>query len=494
MTDAPPPPAARLGRWTALAVAVGLLLRAFHYLRGPSVWHDEAALLVNVLDLNFGEQLGPLIWAEAAPPLFLWAERAVALALGDGIFALRLLPFLASCLALLLVAGTARRLLPPAGALAAVLIFAGSDRLLWHACEAKPYALDVLLAAALPALYLWGQGRPLGPQLALLAVLSPVAVWLCFPGAFLCGAALAALLPRVWRERRPAVLLGYAAWAAGVFAAFALLALGPARAQRCGALESCWADQFPDWSRPGRVPAWAALSALEVARYCFKPLGQAYAPLAAVGAVAWWRSGRRALAALLLGPPALALLAACLYRYPFGASRLEVFAAPALALLSAAGLAPTAAALRPRWREAPAGLAALLATAPLLGLASAAAPWDRQDCGGAAAYVLGRLRGGDTVIANKWEYVYYFRRADPPAAVLTGDPADLTLRQPKRGRLIGPGDLPAAGRCWVLMSEDGHAARDLLAGLPWFTGRRLRERREFERTTVYLLDDGPAEY
>ena len=31
-------------------VALGLVLRLFHYARGRVVWHDEAALIVNVLD------------------------------------------------------------------------------------------------------------------------------------------------------------------------------------------------------------------------------------------------------------------------------------------------------------------------------------------------------------------------------------------------------------------------------------------------------------
>src|SRR5262245_52189814 len=89
-----------LNRFTMFAAILGLVVRAFHYLREPPVWHDEAALLVNVIDKTFLEQLGPLYWAEAAPPLFLWLSRLVALVCGDGTFALRLPPFLASCASL----------------------------------------------------------------------------------------------------------------------------------------------------------------------------------------------------------------------------------------------------------------------------------------------------------------------------------------------------------------------------------------------------------
>src|SRR5437870_2499223 len=140
--------ARRPGFWTVAFLVLGLGLRANHYLRNPSVWHDEAALVVNVLVHGFRELLGPLLYAEAAPPLFLWLERVISFALGDSTFALRLLPFLASCGALIWLVPIARRVLMPAAVPWAVLLFATSDRLLWHACEVKPYALDVFAAVA----------------------------------------------------------------------------------------------------------------------------------------------------------------------------------------------------------------------------------------------------------------------------------------------------------------------------------------------------------
>ena len=58
-------------------------LRSYHYLRGPAVWHDEAALIVNVLEKDYAGLLGPLRFHEAAPPLFLWLEKAVSNTLGE---------------------------------------------------------------------------------------------------------------------------------------------------------------------------------------------------------------------------------------------------------------------------------------------------------------------------------------------------------------------------------------------------------------------------
>src|SRR5947209_14778206 len=184
----------------------GLALRSYHYLRVPAVWHDEAALVVNVLDKDFAGLLGPLRWHEAAPPLFLWIERAVILILGDDILALRLFPFLASCAALLLMASVSRALLPPAAVPWAVLLFAFADPLAWHACEAKPYSSDVLATVLLLYVYCAGRHRSLLWQLAVCALLAPPLIFLSYPACFLYGGLLVALLPAVCRQRKTACL------------------------------------------------------------------------------------------------------------------------------------------------------------------------------------------------------------------------------------------------------------------------------------------------
>src|SRR5262249_5218742 len=159
----------------------------------------------------------------AAPPLFLWAERAVTLSLGDGTYALRLVPFLASCAALLLLAPLARRVLLPAAAPWAVLLFACSNHLLWHAGEAKPYSTDVLPAVVLPALFCLTDSWPLVWRLLAFTALAPLVVFLAYPGCFLLGGLLVALLTAAVRANRGRVWLAYAALALAVLASFTLL-------------------------------------------------------------------------------------------------------------------------------------------------------------------------------------------------------------------------------------------------------------------------------
>jgi MYXO-CTERM domain-containing protein len=455
---------------TRLLVVLGLALRLFHFLRNPSVWHDEAAVLVNVLERNFLELLGPLRFAEAAPPLFLWAERASALLFGESTYALRLLPFLASCGSLLLLAWLAHRLLPPRAVSWAVLLFACSEMLLWHSCEAKPYALDVFAAVSLLALFVLTQGWPLGRQLFVFLPVAPLAIFLCYPGCFLCGGLLLALLPAVYRGRRWTSWLQYAGLALLIGGSFLALYFGPVRAQHNAAIESCWPRQFPDWNRPWRVPDWTFFSTLEVVRYCCEPTGTALAPLAALGALTWWRQRRRRLLVLGLAPLGLALVASFLRAYPYGGVRVVVYAAPILILLIAAGVPVAEAWLRRRhaWARLPLYLV-LLAPVELAGQL-VLLPWDRADCAGAAAFVRSHSRPGDVVTGSSWEYLYYFRHTSRPYVPM--------LEWDRR---------PPAGRVWMLVSATAPEVRQLLEQQFTPPAWRARLAATFEATDVLLL-------
>jgi hypothetical protein len=466
-----PPWSARVG--TVLFVAVGLGLRLYHYLRDPSMWHDEAALVLNVLAKDCRELLGPLLFSEAAPPLFLWLERAVFLTLGDGTYALRLPAFLASCLALVLMVPLARRTLPEAAAPWAVLLFAVSDHFLWHACEAKPYAFDLLAGVVLLLLYVTRPDAPLTRRLLLFAAVAPPVILLSYPGCFLYGGVLVAFLPAVWRARRAGAWLGYGALTVAVFGTFAWVALGPARAQRDPIILSAWTGAFPPWERPWAVPAWTVLSTLEVFRYLVEPAGQALAPLAAVGAVVFWRQGRRDLVALLLIPAGLALVASCIKAYPYGGARVLVYAAPGLLLLIAAAVPPTLEWLRPRSHLAVATLMVLLLLPAGQAVRRVVWHWSRADCAGAAAYVLAHRDATERVAANHWEYEYYFRQLGDGFTTL-------------RPGLELPGD-----RFWMVVTDAHESVRMQVASAFAPVGWRQIDRREFERTTVLVFGKEP---
>jgi hypothetical protein len=122
-----------------------------------------------------------------------------------------------------------------------------------------------------------------------------------------------------------------------------------------------------------------------------------------------WRRGRRGAVVLLTLPVGLALLASCLHRYPYGGTRVLVFAAPALALLTAAAVPPALAWLAERRRVAAASLVALLLLPAAVSAWRIVRPWNVADADGAARYVRARLGPHDAVAGNDWAHVYYFR-------------------------------------------------------------------------------------
>lgn len=457
----------RQTHWLAALIGLGLFLRLYHYLRCPSVWHDEAALLVNVLGKTFREQLGPLFHAEAAPPLFLWMERAIALTLGDGIQAMRLVPFVLGCVALVLTAFVARRTLPAGLALGAVLLVATSDRLLWHACEAKPYSIDVFCAIGLIALFVVTSRYSTVTQILCFLPLAPLVIWLSFPGCFLFGGVLLALLPRLIRSRDLATWAAYAGLSLVVVGSFVGLYFGPIQAQRCGTMDSCWVQTFPDWERWWTVPLWAIATPFEVTRYLFAPIGRAILPLVLLGAWEWWRSDRRELLVLVLAPVALVFVAASLHMYP-AAGRVVAFTVPGLALMSAVGLGVAcdrfACSLPGVRRSLP-----LILVAPLiLSVYRLVEPWPRADCQSAAEFVMASRQPGEVVAFNHWEYEYLFRREAGPFCAWQGEP------------------LPTADRLWLIFTTPDPADRE---GLVIALQERwhIEQRQSFDLTEVVLL-------
>lgn len=454
-----------------LLVVLGLALRLYHYLREPSLWHDEAALVVNVLGKTFSELLGPLRFSEAAPPFFLWLEKAVTIVWGDSLYALRAPSLLAACAALLLFVPLARRWLAPAAAPWAVFLMAASDRLLWHGCEAKQYSFEVLAAVAVLAAMAFADAWPTAWRLMLATALAPLVMFTAYPGCFLCGGVLAALLPAVWRSRDPAAWLTYFLLLAVVFGSFALLVTGPIAAQRDATLVSCWQQQrhFPDWNHPWSAPGWIALSTMNLFGYCLKPVGQCFVPLAILGAVALWRQRRFEALTLLVLPPGLACLAACLHAYPYGGVRVMAYAAPAVVLLTAAGIPVGLERLRSRHRLAPLLLTGLLLAPGTRAAWCVARPWERADCASAAELVRRQRQPGDAVTANHWEYLYYFR--DLGASFI---PLEAYV--------------PTSGRLWVVVtgatSADRRPCLDQFSSSCW----HKLERREFARTTVLLVE------
>ncbi len=459
--------------WITWLVALGLALRLYHYGRNPAVWHDEAANIINVIQKNFTELLGPLSYSATGPPVFLWMQRAAVLALGDGTYALRLISLLASCAGLFLFARLARRTLAGAGAISAVLLVACSDRLLWHAAEARHYSSDFLVAIVLLTLVSATREWPSQRRAYLFAALAPLIIFSSYPGVFLCGAVFVALLPTLCRDR---------CWTAGTtlgiaitlsFIAFVFITIQP---QRSAAMDAAWVHLFPDWQRPGTVPFWAVRSTVGVFDYIGRPIGGILIALAIIGGVQLWHTGRSELVLFAVTPLALAMIAALAKSYPYTGARTMVFAMPALVLLIGAGV-DAVAAWRPPRREFKwiAIAAAVIPIAATFGfsLYRVAIPWPRAETATASAYVLAHRQPDEPVTANHWEYEYYFRKLG--AAFVPGM------------RLLDRPEQPE--RIWIVVTGREQRDRDaLINAQPRWS---VLERHEFVGTTVVLAAPRP---
>jgi hypothetical protein len=130
-------------------VAIGILLRVVQYASNRSLWIDEAALALNLIQKGLTNLAGPLDFNQAAPVGFLLTEGIAARVLGFSEYALRLFPLICGLLSIPAFAWLARRMLARAAAPLAILLFVVADGLVYYSSELKPYETDVAAALGL---------------------------------------------------------------------------------------------------------------------------------------------------------------------------------------------------------------------------------------------------------------------------------------------------------------------------------------------------------
>ena len=389
--------------WVIAAVAAGIAFRVALYVRVPDVWHDEAAMIVNVVERTYLQLLQPLTYHEAAPPLFMWMQRWIAEHVGDGLWALRLVPFVASVGALLLLV-PATRMLRDGAAPVAMLLMACSPRLLWHSAEAKPYAVDVLIATAVIAVLIVTRHWPLARRITLLAAAAPAIVWSSYPGIFLVAGIALSLLTIALVERQRAGVVAFIALALVVTLAFLPLAAGPIRAQRDEIIYAAWASTFLAGWDPFTVAVWLGRAMIGIADYCFRPLGGLLIVPIAFGIASFVRRGDAAIVAAMLAPLALAAIAGITKQYPFAGARVMIWALPALALLAAEGVGAIVSRL-PRRAPLPAAIVIALTVLPPLAfcLREVVSASSRPETFAAAQMVTAARRPDDVIASGAWE-------------------------------------------------------------------------------------------
>ncbi len=459
------PQAAACRRLIVLTVILvaGYLLS--QYLPNRSYWRDEAYMLLNIMDKSAGELLGKLEYAQAAPPLFLWAERAMYVTFGSAERIMRLLPLLCGIAAVTAFAALAWRTLTPAAAVWAVVGFAFCDELIWHALSLKQYSGDALMSATLLILAImparpFSQAtktcrstdttgetpvlqRSAGRRLLWVAAATAVGAWLSFTSLLVFVGISLALLPAIWCEGRRSL----AEWLTGnavVAVSGLVLYFLCIRHQHDPYLFSFWAEDMADYSRPWTIPWFILRESYRLCEVPYRAIGPITAILVLAGGWFLWKTGRRQALGVLVGPVLMTIIAACLRQYPYHGGRVTVFLLPGVFMMIGFGLEAIRQYAPIPWRQGwflP-GLLMLL-----LGAGEASyrifVPAGRSHIRPVVQYVREHRRPGEAIYlvgegpspsqpltnGESVELFCYWRRPEPPVHLKMPSPAGIPERR-----------------------------------------------------------------
>jgi hypothetical protein len=349
-----PPPGRWLRSLLILALLVGALLRVARYLAPLSLWGDEAALALNVIERPLGGLFAPLDMEQVPPIGFLLLLKAASSILGPGERALRLISLIGSLAALVLFVAVARLFLRERGVLIATLLMALSEPMIVYSAQVKHYGLDVLATLVVigtGVLALRRCDRVSYVRFAaagLLGVMFSLAV--VFPFAFMGGLLVALRLrqrdwPGVGSSLASVVPAG-GLFLAAYFAIYRAVAVSPY-------MSRFWTEAYPPRGDIAACVPW--FLSRPVTFFC-DPGGFPWSIPAflvfLLGVVVLFRTRDRTLLLACLGPLGLVLAAAILRLHPFPTAqsdlmvsrsypflgRLLLFALPATFLVMAAGI------------------------------------------------------------------------------------------------------------------------------------------------------------
>ena len=325
-----------------IAIVGGAVVRVWAMSQRGSLWLDEASLALNVMTRDFAALARPLDWGQAAPVGFLWVERLFAAHAESPAVWLRVVPLCAGVALPLLLWNLGRRVLGTgAGAIAAVTA-AGSLLALRYSTEAKPYASDAAVAAALLLVACRVREAPEeARRWWAFAAAVVLAVFVSIPSVFVIAAIVMVFATdAAVRNSRHALRIGVPALAVTMvlFAALWLTAYQPSAGS--AHLRDYWAPVMLDLRADDRVLrvvrvlmelTWIPL------RWTGSLLGAAVGTALWVGGLAIVGGRDRRHAALLATPVVIVALASMAGAYPLS-DRLAFFAVPGVWIAQAAAV------------------------------------------------------------------------------------------------------------------------------------------------------------
>lgn len=395
--------------WVVRAIiGLGIALRLVQYLYNRSLWIDEASLALNLIEKTFSELLQPLDYGQMAPPGFLLATKVLINTFGDSEFVLRLFPFVAGIISLLIFYAVARRVLSQRGVIVALGLFTISMPLLRYSSEFKQYSLDVTIALGIYWMGLiWFERKSQFISLTFLfSVIGSILIWFSHPSIFfLAGVGITLVVhflkTKEWKQI--AWLFVPAFFWLGSFAAFYYVSfLGMSQTKKYLGFVKSWGSTFmpmPPLSVHDFM--WYPIKFFEVFTY---PAGLSFAGLGALCFIIGCTSKffeTRHLFYLLTLPVLIGLVASGLHKYPFG-GRLILFIVPTIMIFIGEGVDQVIEKTKYTGRIVGVSLCVLLFCSPVLKAASHFwNPIEVQEIKPVLSYMKQHFQNGDRL------YVYY---------------------------------------------------------------------------------------
>jgi hypothetical protein len=389
-----------LASW--VLAALGVLLRLREYLANPSIWSDEAALGVNIINRSYLGLTHTLALYQGAPIGFLFLEKTADEVFGPQAFALRLAPFLAALVLVMVFRSLAMRTLGGWPGCVAVLLVAVSPTLVAYSTDAKQYSGDAMAVVVLAWMAVRAVEHRLSRNSLLVwAIAAAVLIWFSFPAAFAAGATSIVLLVAARRDVSALlrVVVSGALWilSFGIEYVVSLRSL-----HGNGVLLQFWSDALAPTQSSKLTWAYHVTDGV-----LHDPLGLSVLPLAAVllaaGAVALLRT-RFVIGLFCVIMVASTLFAGLVREYPV-ADRLVLYLVPVAALLLAGTML-----LSPRagWVALP--LIAIVAASTFSSASAALVhPYVMTSGRQALQYAIAHKKPGDLVlIEGSATYLYDF--------------------------------------------------------------------------------------
>ena len=327
-------------KWIWFIIFLGIILRLRQYFGDRSLWLDESALALNIINSSYAQLLKPLAFNQAAPIGFLLLEKWITLNFGIKEYALRFIPFISGIASIFLFYKAAKLFLEQEASILALFFFSICNPAIFYSSDIKPYSLDLALSLFIIILlrkYIDTMKISFFEALSL-GLASAVIIWFSYPSIFLLAGAGTTLILYSYKEKNweklkrlliPLFLVGTS------FLLFYWFSLKSS--SQNPELLHYWKAGFPPVSFNSSDFFWYLNRFFQTFYY---PVGLIFTGLASffflVGLISIFYSNRKNFFFLFL-PLVFTLIASLMHKYPIN-GRLLLFAVPIFLFFTSDGI------------------------------------------------------------------------------------------------------------------------------------------------------------